>query len=132
MNDCLVELRVRYAETDQMRFAHHANYIAWFEMARIELLRQVGLSYAKMENDGYMLPVLEVHVNYFKPAFFDDKLCITARFVEFERARFKIEYNVYRDGMLISTGYSVHAFMNREGRAIRPPAFFMEKVKRNN
>ncbi len=130
MNDCVVELRVRYAETDQMRFAHHANYIAWFEMARIELLRHVGLSYAKMENDGYMLPVLEVNVKYLKPAFFDDRLCITARFAAFERARFKIEYNVYRDGTLISTGYSVHAFMNREGRAIRPPSFFTEKVQK--
>ncbi len=128
MIDCTVEFRVRYAETDQMKFAHHSAYIVWFEMARIELLRKYGLPYAQMEKDGVLLPVLEVQARFFKPAFFDDLLKIQARFAEFKKARFRIDYQVYREQQLICEGYSLHTFMNAQGRPIRPPQFFLQKV----
>ncbi|MCD6374961.1 MAG: acyl-CoA thioesterase [Caldisericaceae bacterium] len=124
-----VDFRVRYAETDQMKFAHHSAYIVWFEMARIELFRSMGLSYAQMEKDGVLLPVLQVSARYFKPAFFDDSLRIVARFAELNKARLKIDYQVFRQGTLICEGFSLHAFMNEKGKPIRPPEFFLEKMK---
>ncbi|RLD16111.1 acyl-CoA thioesterase [candidate division KSB1 bacterium] len=124
-----VKLRVRYAETDQMKFAHHSVYVVWFEMARIELMRMFGLNYAQMEKDGFLLPVLEIGVKYYKPAFFDDELQIIAGFAGFEKARFRINYRVKRDSVLISEGYSVHAFMNTQGRPIKPPEFFRKKME---
>ncbi len=125
---CTVDFRVRYAETDQMRFAHHASYIIWFEMARIELLRQNGFSYAQMEKDGHLLPVLEVKAKWFKPAFFDDQLRIITSFDNLNKARLHINYKVFRGETLICEGYTVHAFMNKEGRPIRPPKEFLEKI----
>ncbi|MHB2149783.1 acyl-CoA thioesterase [Calditrichota bacterium LG25] len=128
--ECTIEFRVRYAETDQMKFAHHAAYIVWFEMARIELLRKIDLSYAQMERDGLLLPVLEVNARFYKPAFFDELLQIRARFNEIVKARLRIDYQVYRDEQRICEGYSVHAFMNCGGRPVRPPQFFLEKFRK--
>ncbi len=127
--ECSVDFRVRYAETDQMKFAHHSAYIIWFEMARIELLRSMGFSYAQMEKDGVLLPVLEVSARYFKPAFFDDALRIVARFGALNKARLRIDYQVFRQQTLICEGFSLHAFMNEKGRPIRPPEFFLEKIR---
>ncbi len=115
-----------------MQFAHHSVYVVWFEMARIELMRHVGLNYAQMEKEGYLLPVLEVGITYHKPAYFDDELHVSARFAEFKRARFRINYKVSKNGVLISEGFSVHAFMNAQGRPIRPPAFFRKALQIKN
>jgi len=127
-----VRIRVRYAETDQMRFAHHSVYVVWFEMARIELMRGLGLNYAQMEKDGYLLPVLEVGIRYRKPAFFDDELQISAKFAQLAGARLRIQYTVTKNGTLIAEGFSVHAFMNAQGRPIRPPVFFVNAIKRQS
>ena len=125
-----VNIRVRYAETDQMKFAHHSAYIVWFEMARIELLREMGISYAQMEKEGILLPVLEVKATFFKPAFFDEQLHVVARFAALKKARLHIDYQVFREQNLICEGYSKHAFMNNQGRPIRPPQIFVETLKR--
>jgi YbgC/YbaW family acyl-CoA thioester hydrolase len=76
---CETTLRVRYAETDQMRVAHHSNYIVWFEVGRIELLRELGFTYGEMEEDGMHLPVVEVRCRYKHPARFDDEITIRTR-----------------------------------------------------
>ena len=124
------EIRVRYEESDQMKFAHHSNYIVWFEYARIEMLRHYGFNYAQMEKDGYLLPVLEVGVSYLKPAFFDDLLKIEARVPAVPRSSFKIEYKVFNEaGELICEGFSRHAFMNKENKAIKPPKDFIRVIK---
>ena len=129
MIEHISEIKVRYAETDQMKFAHHSVYVVWFELARIELMRKLGLNYVQMEKDGFLLPVLEIGVKYYKPAFFDDELQIVAEFLGFTKARFRINYYVKRDDTLISEGYSIHAFMNAHGRPIKPPEFFREKLE---
>jgi acyl-CoA thioester hydrolase len=124
------EIRVRYAETDQMKFAHHSNYIVWFEYARIAMLRHNGFDYAQMEKDGYLLPVLEVGVQYLKPSFFDDLLTIEARVSEVPRASFRIDYKVFNQSkIMICQGFSRHAFMNKENKAIKPPRDFIAAVK---
>ena len=124
------EIRVRYAESDQMKFAHHSNYIIWFEYARIELLRKNGFNYAEMEKSGYLLPVLEVDVHYLKPSFFDELLQIEAKISEIPRSSFRIDYKVFNEnGELICHAFTRHAFMNKENRAIKPPKDFLNKIK---
>jgi len=126
----IAEIRVRYEETDQMKFAHHSNYIVWFEYARIEMLRHYGFNYAQMEKNGQLLPVLEVNISYLKPAFFDELLKIEARVSGLPRSSFKIDYKVFNEtGEMICEGFSRHAFMNKENKAIKPPKDFIRVIK---
>ncbi len=122
------EVRVRYAETDQMGFAYHGNYMPWFEIARTSLLRAHGLPYRDLETQGFFLPVLEVHVNYKRPALYDDALTIVATLREKPTLRFQIEYQVLRGEELLATGHTQHAFIDKSGRPVRPPASFVKRM----
>ncbi|MBP6403824.1 MAG: acyl-CoA thioesterase, partial [Bacteroidia bacterium] len=81
-----IQVRVRYAETDQMGYVYYGNYAAYFEVARVEALRSLGFSYKKLEEDGLMLPVLDFSVKYFKPAYYDDVLTIKTTIRELPQA----------------------------------------------
>jgi len=125
------KVTVRYAETDQMMFAHHSNYIVWFEYARIELMRAAGINYCDMEKNGTLLPVLEVKASFKRPARFDDELKIKAKLPALPRSKLKFEYQVFNNqDELLCQGYSLHAFMNSRNRAVKPPAVFIETLKR--
>ena len=128
------EIRVPYADVDQMGFVYYANYLVYFEMARAHLLRDAGFPYARLEQQGVMLPVIEAHCDYKKPANFDDLLVIISRCVELRGPRLRIEYEVVRrargdqsheeccaEEELLMTGHTVHACMSPEGRVLRPP-----------
>jgi acyl-CoA thioester hydrolase len=121
-------VRVRYAETDQMGFAYHGNYMPWFEMARTRLLREQGLPYRKLEEEGFFLPVIEVAVKYLKPAFYDDELGIIARLEEKPLLRIRISYEVRRGADLLCTAQTVHAFIDKEGKPVRPPPSFATRM----
>lgn len=123
-------IRVRYAETDTMGFAHHANYLVWFEMARIELMDRLGLPYREIESSGYYMPVLEAQARYFRSLRFDDRVVIILRIKEPPRAKFRVDYTVERDGERVATGYSRHAFIEKSGRPVRPPRSFVEAIER--
>jgi len=115
-------LTVRYAETDQMQFAHHSNYIVWFEHARIQLMNHYGISYAKLEQDGFLMPVLEVNARFIKYAVFDETLKIETSLPEIPGAKLRFLYNVYNTHEeLICNGSSLHAFINLDKKAIKPP-----------
>ena len=121
---------VRYAETDQMKFVHHSNYIVWFDMGRIGLMESAGISYAGLEKQGFLLPVLEVGARYLKPARFGDELTIITIIPQIPRAKIKFEYQIYNDKEeLLCSGFSLHSFMNRNDRAIKPPKEFLQKFK---
>lgn len=123
------KVTVRYAETDQMKFAHHSNYIIWFEFGRIELMKSLGLSYASLEKQGYLLPVLEVNARYRKPARFEDELIVRSSIQQMPAAKVKFEYQVFnQEQELICSGFSLHSFMNLQDRAIKPPKPFLQKV----
>jgi acyl-CoA thioester hydrolase len=122
------EIRVRYAETDQMGFAYHGNYLPWFEMARTTLLRQYGLPYRDLEKQGYFLPVLEVHLKYRKSAYYDDVLTVVAMLKEKPLLRIHIEYEVLRGDELLATGSTLHAFIDKSGKPVRPPVCFTERM----
>ncbi|MDR3228215.1 MAG: acyl-CoA thioesterase [Puniceicoccales bacterium] len=115
------EVRVRYSETDAMAVAYHANYLPWFEVARTALFNEIGLSYKKLDDAGFLLPVLEAGLRYLAPARYDDVLAVTASVLEIPRVRIRVDYEIRLDEKVITTGHTVHAFMNRTGQAIKPP-----------
>ena len=122
-------IRVRYVETDAMGFVHHANYLAWFELARIEMLDAINLSYKGLETGGYYLPVLGAALKYLDSAYFDDVLKVVCYVRELPKVRIQIEYEIFRDETLLATGSTEHAFINKEGRPVRPPPNFVEGFK---
>lgn len=113
-------VRVRYAETDQMGIVHHSVYAVYFEEARVEFMRHVGVPYGELEKKGVLLPLLELSVRFLKPARFDDLLEIEVS-AHIRGARLFVTYVVYRDGERIAEGRTVHAFTNERLRPIRPP-----------
>lgn len=106
------EINVRYAETDAMGVVHHAVYPVWFEIARTDYIKMLGLSYSEMENGGVMLPVTAITVKYHLPAKYDDKLTVTAKVTRLTPARVEFAYTVARDGELLTEGTSSHAFVS--------------------
>ncbi|WP_427052631.1 acyl-CoA thioesterase [Paenibacillus sp. TC-CSREp1] len=90
------QLRVRYQESDQMGVVYHANYLNWFEIGRTEMIRQMGYTYRKMEEQGLLLPVTALDVKYHKPARYDDEIIIFTRITAFSGLRLTYEYDVRR------------------------------------
>jgi acyl-CoA thioester hydrolase len=118
---------VRYAETDMMGIVYHGSYLPWFEIGRTTLLKEVGISYKELEAQGYRLPVLEVSARYLRPAFYDDTLDITTTLRERPLLRIRLDYEVRRGDELLATGNTTHAFIDKQGRVVRPPAWVTEK-----
>ena len=115
--------RVRYTETDQMGFAHHSNYLNYFEMARIEWLHSRGFSYATLEKQGIVMPVVAVDIKFKSPAFFDDILTIQLSVNEAPKASIKIQYIVINEKEEeLAIGSTTLAFLNTQTqRPIRCP-----------
>ncbi len=124
--------RVIYGDTDNMGVAYYANYLRWFEIGRTELLRAWGLTYREIESRGIYLPVSEVHCKYMVPARYDEVLQIEAALDPQVKAGLKINYRISsEDGLALhALGHTLHAFLNREGRVIRPPEFFRALIQR--
>ena len=119
-----VSVRVRYAETDQMGVVYHANYFAWFEVARCELIRRSGTSYAALERqEGVALPVIEAHCRYLHPGRYDDDLLVRATGHLLSPARLAFDYEVVRPGdrAVLARGRTVHAATRQSGRPCRLP-----------
>jgi len=129
MISATTDIRVRYAETDGMKFVYHGNYLPWFEQARMTLMDSVGVSYAELEKVGYYLPVLEANLRYHQPAHFDDRVTVQAVIKDKPGLRIKVEYQVKRGDTLLTSGYTCHAFIDHQGRPTRPPQSFVEAMR---
>lgn len=116
-----IQIRVRYAETDQMGFLHHANYLIYFELGRIELLRSRGLNYKEIEAQGYFLVIARAQVRYHRPARYDDLLVLRTTVVRATGARIEHRYQLFRDQELVAEGETTLACVDREGRLQRIP-----------
>ena len=116
-----IEIRVRYAETDQMGYLHHANFFVYFEMSRTELLRSHGLTYRDMEAQGNLLVVVRAQCRYVRPARYDDLLVIRTTVVRATGARIDHRYEVLRDGVLLAEGETTLACVDRDGKLQRIP-----------
>jgi acyl-CoA thioester hydrolase len=123
-----VKIRVRYAETDQMGYVYYGNYATYYEVARVEAFRALGYSYKNLEDSGVMMPVMELKVNYLKPARYDDLLNVRVIIAEMPRARITYHYEITNeDGALLNTGETVLVFINiKTNRPTRMPAVMKE------
>jgi acyl-CoA thioester hydrolase len=119
----LTSYRVIFGDTDQMGVVYYANYLRWFERGRSEWLRQIGLPYAMIEDQGFHFPVTEVACRYFQPARYDDIVAIETVLAEFGRASLTFNYRLLRenDDCLLATGSTTHACIDRMGRVTRIP-----------
>jgi acyl-CoA thioester hydrolase len=117
-------LRVRYAETDKMGVVYYANYLVWFEVARADLLRSLGWTYREMEEAGIILPVIEAHCEYRRPARYDDEIEVRTEGQIVSPVRMKFTYTVLRraDAVVSAEGYTLHAAVDSNGRPCRLPA----------
>jgi len=111
-----ITIRVRYIETDRMGLLHHAHYVAYFEQARVELLRSLGYSYRDLEDQGYLLVLTRIEVRYRRPARYDDLLTVRTYVERTTTVRIDHRYEVFRDGELIAEGATTLACVDREGR----------------
>ncbi|MES1246445.1 MAG: thioesterase family protein [Actinomycetota bacterium] len=112
-------VRVRFHDTDAQGIAHNSNYFVWFEVARVEYLREFTGGYQALRDHGIEALVLESHCRYLQPAKFDDVLHVHARCVGMRGARFRYEYAVVRDdGLLVADGYTEHACV--DAKTLRP------------
>ncbi|KAA3616180.1 MAG: acyl-CoA thioesterase [Calditrichaeota bacterium] len=119
------QVRVRFAETDQMGVVYHSNYFIWFEIGRTSLLRDAGLPYKKLEENGILLPVITANCNFFKSARYDDMLTIHTKINEKPRARIHLEYTITNEKQeKLAEGFTIHSFIRRDGRPVRPPREF--------
>lgn len=124
-------LRVRYGETDQMGYVYYGNYGMYYEVGRVESLRQLGLTYKELEDGGVMMPVLENHSKFLAPALYDDLLKIVTTIRERPSVRIRFEYEIFNDkGSLIHQGETLLAFVDKKsGRPCRPPEHFQNVLK---
>jgi acyl-CoA thioester hydrolase len=119
-----VQIRVRYSETDQMGYVYYGNYGAYFEVARTEAFRQLGIHYKQMEAEGVMMPVLEMKTKFIRPAKYDDLLNIKLMLKENPTgARIKFEYEVYNEAqVLLTIGETTMVFVDmKTGRPTPTP-----------
>ena len=124
----VAQVRVRYADTDQMGVVYYANYLAWFEVGRTEWLRRFGWNYRSMETDGVYLPVITAHCDYARSARYDEVIDIHTGGRLLSPARLAVDYALVRasDATCLATGYTEHATTNATGRPLRVPARILE------
>ena len=128
------KIRVRYADTDQMKMVYYARYFEYFEQGRSDLLRSIGMPYGELERMGYYLPVVEAHAEYRKPARYDDLLTVRVSVKEMPQACIRIEYLVTNDATReeLGDGHTLHSFVNAgTGRATRAPEKFLELFRKS-
>lgn len=127
------DIRVRYADTDQMKIVYYGKYFEYFEQGRSDLLRDIGLPYPRIEEMGLILPVIEAHAKYKRSAKYDDLLHVVTYFRELPIARVRIEYEIFREGEsdAMVEGYTIHTFVNAAtGKPTRAPGQFVEAVEK--
>ena len=123
-------VRVRYAETDQMGVVYHANYLVWFEIGRVEFIRQLGLDYKLMEREeGCGIAVVDAHVRYKSPARYDDELIVQTRLIAARGAVIRFGYKIVRvpDGVVLCEGETVHVVVGPDMKKCSLPKKYAER-----
>lgn len=125
-------VRVRYAETDRMGYVYYGNYPQYYEVGRVEALRQIGTSYKEMEDNGVILPVYTCNIKYHKSALYDDLLVIKTSIKTLPTVRISFDYEIYNQhNELINTANTVLIFINKTtNRPCMAPKAFLEKIKK--
>lgn len=123
-------LRVRYAETDPMKYVYYGNYATYFEVARVELFRTLGMPYNEIENQGIWLPVSEYKIKFLKPALYDDELEIRTYIKKKPGVKIEFEYEIYHKerGKLTEAQTTLYFFDAEKQKPVRCPDFLMELI----
>lgn len=124
--------KVNFYDTDAMAVVHHANYIRWFEIGRVEFLRQAGITLTELMEDGYVFPITEVSAKYVHSAYFDDELLIETAPTALTKAKMAFNYRVLRaaDNTVLVKGFTQNVFTSREtGKITRLPDKYYDKLK---
>lgn len=123
-----IQIRVRYSETDQMQVVYHGNYAPYFEMGRVEWLRNKGISYKTMEESGIMLPVVSLTMNYKKPARYDDLLTLKTILKSSTNVKIEFDYELYNEANeLLTIGNSILVFVDmKTGKVTTPSKSILE------
>ena len=131
MKDHTVEVRVRYSETDQMGVVYHGNYIPYFEIGRVEWLRNKGISYKTMEENGIALPIVSMNVNYKKPARYDELLTVHTVFKSQSSVKIEFDCAIYNEAKeLLTTAHFILVFVSlKSGKPVSPPDYILELFK---
>ena len=126
-----IQLRVRYGETDQMGVVYHGNYAQYFEMGRTEWLRKMGFSYKKMEENGIMLPVISLSINYKRSASYDDLIKVRTKLVNKPTVKIEFDYEILNENdEILTTGNSVLAFIDiNKNRPTRCPNYILDQLQ---
>lgn len=125
------EVRVRYAETDQMGIVHHASFLVWFEVGRSHLCRDKGFSYKEMEDqDNALMVVAETYCRYKSPAFYEDVLTVRTKVGEVRSRSLRFFYEIHRasDELLVAEGETLHIVTDKNRKVISLPAFYRERL----
>lgn len=125
-------IRVRYADTDAMKFVYYGKYFEYFEEGRSELLRSVGMPYTEIEKHGILIAVVEAYAKYRRSARYDDLLTVETSMTEMPVARIRLQYRIFVAGESepIVEGHTVHSFLNETtGRPTRAPAMFLQTLQ---
>lgn len=125
-----IQFRPRYAETDQMGVVYHGNYAQYLEMGRIEWLRNLGISYKKMEKSGIMLPVINLNINYLKSAEYDDFLTLETHLLKLPTVKIEFSYKLFNENQeLITTAETTLVFIDiKSQKPTRPPKYLIQKL----
>jgi len=126
-------IRVRYGETDPMKYVYYGNYAQYFEIGRVELFRNIGISYDEIENQGIWLPVSDYKIKYIRPALYDQKLEIHTYIKKIPGVRIEFEYEIYNeDGVKITEASTTLFFLDaKTNKIIRCPDFLMKMIEEN-
>lgn len=123
MRYCDVPIRIRYAETDKMGISYYANYLVWFEAARSELFRALGLPYTEIEKKGIILPVAEAHCKYFHSTFYDELIYVRVSVSHCKMTSMRFTYQILPEAkdVVAAWGYTVHVFVGQDRTPLRVP-----------
>ena len=131
MKKSTFSFRVRYNETDKMGVVYHGNYAQYLELGRTEWLRDIGFSYKWMEDNGVMLPVINLNINYKQSAFYDDDLTVTTKMVKTPTYRIEFYYEIKnKSGVVLVTANTTLVFINMNtNKLMKAPQYLLEKLK---
>ena len=128
MKEHQIQVRVRYSETDQMSVVYHGNYVPYFEMGRVEWLRNNGVSYKSLEENGIALPIVSMNINYKKPARYDDLLTVITKFKSQSSVKVEFDCEIWSEAKeLLTTAHFILVFVNiKTSKPITPPDYILD------
>lgn len=123
-------IRVRYADTDQMHGVYNGRYFEYFEVGRADLMRSLGMTYRQFEAAGFFLPLIEAYAKYLRQIQYDDLIEVVSMLKEIPAARLRIDYEILRDGEKMTEGFTVHSFVDvKSGKPVRAPKIFLDLLE---